>query len=88
MRLGLNLSTLNEAHDAFCVAIVAVWIIMARKTVAKQQAYGLVQLGSERTDKSFGNIIARLVTLAIDQFEQQAALGARQLANHRAVPAL
>lgn len=42
MRLGLNLSTLDEAHDAFCVAIVAVWIIMARKTVAKQQTYGLV----------------------------------------------
>lgn len=42
MRLGLNLSTLDEAHDAFCVAVVAVWIIMARKTVAKQQAYGLV----------------------------------------------
>ena len=34
MRLGLNLSTLDEAHDAFCVAIVAVWIITLRKPLS------------------------------------------------------
>ena len=67
---SLNQPRLNHAYHTFGVAVVAFGVVFFVEAIAKEHGNALIEICLKRTNKSFGNGIAWLITLAVNQFNQ------------------
>lgn len=73
---SLDLVTLNHAHHALGEAVVAFGVVVLVEVQTKDEGNAGVDVGAKCPDEGFGNLVARLVALAVDEFDEQASLRA------------
>ena len=85
---GSELPALDHAAYALDIIVVALGVVVLCETIAKAEGEGLIGVGLERTDKGFGDVVARLIAFAVDEFDEQTALRAAQFLERRPIGGL
>ena len=66
--------TFHHSHHAFGETVVPLGIVVLVEVESEDERKTLPHIGSQLTDEGFGDLIARLVTFTVNQFNQQTSL--------------
>ena len=71
---GSELPALDHAAYALDIIVVALGVVVLCETIAKAEGEGLIGVSLERTDKGFGDVVARLIAFAVDELDRKSVV--------------
>ena len=72
---GLSeLSAFHHSAYAFGVVVIAFGVVVLVEALSENESQSLIGICLESTDESFGDVISRLVSLAVYEFHEQFSL--------------